>query len=157
MKWWCLLIFATESILSETGRCSSKLKVDSAELVVNKLKAYDELYYAEIITKLNEMRIYMENNLDAKSFYQPDPIIRKGFEDEMINADNLPRIIFNLKKKNPDKFELLKDVYFQLFPDIEDIIVENIQIDSVGDEQFPEDVPLSLKTSFPFIWLSPGK
>ena len=66
---------------SETGRCSSKLKVDSAELVVNKLKAYDELYYAEIITKLNEMRIYMENNLDAKSFYQPDPIIRKGFED----------------------------------------------------------------------------
>ena len=44
------------------------------------------IYYAEIITKLNEMRIYMENNLDAKSFYQPDPIIRKGFEDEMINA-----------------------------------------------------------------------
>ena len=132
---------------SETGRCSSKLKVDSAELVVNKLKAYDELYYAEIITKLNEMRIYMENNLDAKSFYQPDPIIRKGFEDEMINADNLPRIIFNLKKKNPDKFELLKDVYFQLFPDIEDIIVENIQIDSVGDEQFPEDVPFIFTNS----------
>ena len=132
---------------SETGRCSSKLKVDSAELVVNKLKAYDELYYAEIITKLNEMRIYMENNLDAKSFYQPDPIIRKGFEDEMINADNLPRIIFNLKKKNPDKFGLLKDVYFQLFPDIEDIIVENIQIDSVGDEQFPEDVPFIFTNS----------
>ena len=132
---------------SETGRCSSKLKVDSAELVVNKLKAYDELYYAEIITKLNEMRIYMENNLDAKSFYQPDQIIRKGFEDEMINADNLPRIIFNLKKKNPDKFELLKDVYFQLFPDIEDIIVENIQIDSVGDEQFPEDVPFIFTNS----------
>mgnify|MGYP000650600961 CR=1 FL=1 len=66
---------------------------------------------------------------------------------EMINADNLPRIIFNLKKKNPDKFELLKDVYFQLFPDIEDIIVENIQIDSVGDEQFPEDVPFIFTNS----------
>ena len=61
----------------------------------------------------------MENNLDAKNFYQPDSIIRKGFENEMINADNLPRIIFNLKKQNPDKFELLKDVYFQLFPNIE--------------------------------------
>lgn len=126
---------------SETGRCSSKLKVDSAELAVNKLKAYDELYYAEIITKLNGMRIYMENNLDAKSFYRPDPIIRKGFEDEMINADNLPRVIFNLKKQYPDKFELLKDVYFQLFPDIEDIIVENIKIDSVENDKLPENMP----------------
>lgn len=92
---------------SETGRCSSKIKVEKAELVANKLRAYDELYYAEIITKLNGMKIYMENNLDAKSFYQPDPIIRKGFENEMINADNLPWIIYNLKNRNPDKFEFV--------------------------------------------------
>lgn len=84
---------------SETGRCSSKIRVENAELVANKLRAYDELYYAQIITKLNGMKIYMENNLDAKSFYQPDPIIRKGFENEMINADNLPRVIYNLKSR----------------------------------------------------------
>lgn len=100
---------------SETGRCSSKIKVEPAELVVNKLRAYDELYFAAIIKKLNGMKMYMENNLDAKSFYQPDPIIRKGFENEMINADNLPRIIFNLKKQNPDKFELLKMYIFSCF------------------------------------------
>lgn len=132
---------------SETGRCSSKIKVDSAELVANKLRAYDELYYAEIITKLNGMKIYMENNLDAKSFYQPDPIIRKGFENEMINADNLPRIIFNLKKQNPDKFELLKDVYFQLFPDIEDVIVKNFKINADESDQFPDDAPFVFTNS----------
>lgn len=132
---------------SETGRCSSKIKVDAAELVANKLRAYDELYYAEVITKLNGMKIYMENNLDAKSFYQPDPIIRKGFENEMINADNLPRIIFNLKKQNPDKFELLKDVYFQLFPDIEDVIVRNFKIKAEEGDKFPEDVPFIFTNS----------
>ena len=132
---------------SETGRCSSKIKVDSAELVANKLRAYDELYYAEIITKLNGMKIYMENNLDAKSFYQPDPIIRKGFENKMINADNLPRIIFNLKKQNPDKFELLKDVYFQLFPDIEDVIVKNFKINADESDQFPDDAPFVFTNS----------
>ena len=132
---------------SETGRCSSKIKVDAAELVANKLRAYDELYYAEIITKLNGMKIYMENNLDAKSFYQPDPIIRKGFENEMINADNLPRIIFNLKKQNPDKFELLKDVYFQLFPDIEDVIVRNFKIKAEEGDKFQEDVPFIFTNS----------
>lgn len=132
---------------SETGRCSSKLKIESSELVVNKLRAYDELYYAVIIKKLNGMRIYMEDNLDAKSFYQPDPIIRKGFENEMINADNLPRIIFNLKKQNANKFELLKDVYFQLFPDIEDIIVKNFKLNATEKGQFPKDIPFIFTNS----------
>lgn len=132
---------------SETGRCSSQIKVEASELVINKLRAYDDLYYAEIINKINGMKMYMENNLDAKSFYQPDPIIRKDFENEMINADNLPRIIFNLKKQNPDKFELLKDVYFQLFPDIEDVIVENFKINATRSDQFPDDAPFIFTNS----------
>ena len=44
---------------SETGRCSSIIKVGETELVVNKLRAYDELYYALIITKLNGIKINM--------------------------------------------------------------------------------------------------
>lgn len=134
---------------SETGRCSSNIKVENAELVANKLRAYDELYYAQIITKLNGMKIYMENNLDAKSFYQPDPIIRKGFENEMINADNLPRVIFNLEKKNPDKYALLKYVYFQLFPDIEDVIVKEYKINGLtNNEELPENLPFVFSNNY---------
>ena len=134
---------------SETGRCSSKIRVENAELVANKLRAYDELYYAQIITKLNGMKIYMENNLHAKSFYQPDPIIRKGFENEMINADNLPRVIYNLKKQNPDKFELLKDVYSQLFPDIEDVIVKQFKINGLtNNEELPENLPFVFSNNY---------
>lgn len=132
---------------SETGRCTSKIMVESAELVINKLRAYDDLYYAAIIKKLNGMRIYMENNLDAKGFYQPDPIIRKGFENEMIRADNLPRIIFNLRKQDPDKFELLKDVYFQLFPDVEDIIVKVFRINAAESDRLPDDAPFVVANS----------
>ena len=134
---------------SETGRCSSKIKVEETELIANKLKAFDELYFAQIITKLNGMKIYMENNLDAKSFYQPDPIIRKGFENEMINADNLPRIIYNLKEQNPDKFELLKDVYFQLFPDIEDVIVKQFKINGLtNNEELTENLPFVFSNNY---------
>lgn len=126
---------------SETGRCSSKINVDSAELVVNKLKAFDDIYYFEIIKKINNMKIYMENNLDAKFFYQPNPIIRNGLENEMINADNLPRIIYNLKTQYSGKFDLLKDVYTKLFPNIEDVIVKQIPIGGTEDNQIPEDAP----------------
>lgn len=65
----------------------------------------------------------------------------------MINADNLPRIIFNLKKQNPDKFELLKDVYFQLFPDIEDVIVKNFKINADESDRFPDDAPFVFTNS----------
>ena len=126
---------------SETGRCSSKINVDLTELVVNKLRAYDEIFYAEIIKKMNSMRFYMENNLDAKSFYQPDPIIRKGLEDMTVDAESLPRVIYQLKEKNPNKFELLKEVYKDLFPNIEDIIVKQYKINGGDSGKLPADAP----------------
>lgn len=137
---------------SETGRCSSKIKVESSELVVNKLKAYDEIFYAEIIKKLNGMKMYMENNLDAKSFYRPNPIIRKGYEDEMINAESLPRVIYNLSMQRHEKFELLKDVFIQLFPDIEDIIVRRHKIGAFEGE-LPDDAPFVLANSIHVLYV----
>lgn len=126
---------------SETGRCSSKINVELAELVVNKLRAYDEIFYAEIIKKMNSMRFYMENNLDAKSFYQPDPIIRKGLEDMAVDAESLPRVIYQLQEKNPNKFALLKEVYKDLFPNVEDIIVKQYKFNGGDSEKLPDDAP----------------
>ena len=128
---------------SETGRCSSKINVEPAELVINKLRAFDGIYYYEIIKKLNNMKIYMEDNLDPRSFYLPDPIIRKGLESEMINADNLPRIIFFLKTQYSSKFELLKEVFLQLFPYIEDVIVEQFSLNGTVGDQIPDDAPFA--------------
>lgn len=126
---------------AETGRCSSKINVEPSELVVNKLMAFDDIYYYRIIKRLNNLKIYMENNLDARPFYQPDPIIRKGLENEMVNADNLPRVIYNLKTQYPDRFELLKDVYTQLFPDIEDVLVKQIPINGSNENNISDEVP----------------
>lgn len=126
---------------SETGRCSSKINVELTELVVNKLRAYDEIFYAEIIKKMNSMRFYMENNLDAKSFYQPDPIIRKGLEDMAVDAESLPRVIYQLQEKNPDKFALLKEVYKDLFPNVEDIIVKQYKFNGGDSDKLSADAP----------------
>ena len=136
----------------ETGRCSSKIKVEPSELVVNKLKAYDEIFYADIIKKLNGMKMYMENNLDAKSFYRPNPIIRKGYEDEMINAESLPRVIYNLNMQRQEKFELLKNVFIQLFPDIEDVVVERHKISALEGE-LPDDAPFVIANSIHVLYV----
>jgi predicted ATPase len=126
---------------SETGRCSAVINIEPAELIINKLQAYDELYYGDIVKKLNNMKFYMETNLDAKNFYRPDPIIRKGIGDMMIDVENLPRIIYQLKDKFTDKYELLRDVYIQLFPDVEDFIVEQYKISGPDMDKIPADAP----------------
>lgn len=132
---------------SETGRCSSKINVEPIELVVNKLRAYDEIFYAELIKKINSMKFYMEDNLDAKSLYQPDPIIRKGLEDMTIDAENLPRVIYQLCKKMPNKFSLLKKIYMGLFPDVEDIIVEQYRFDSGISGELPVNMPFIISNA----------
>lgn len=137
---------------SETGRCSTKIKVESSELVVNKLKAYDEIFYADIIKRLNSMKMYMENNLDVRSFYRPNPIIRKGYEDEMINAESLPRVIYNLSIQRREKFELLKNAFIQLFPDIEDIIVKQHKIGAFEGE-LPDDLPFVIANSIHVLYV----
>lgn len=138
---------------SETGRCSSKINVETTELVVNKLRAYDEIFYAEVIKKLNTMRFYMENNLDAKNFYQPDPIIRKGLEDMTVDAENLPRVIYQLREKNPKKFELLKDVYKDLFPNVEDIIVKQYKFNGGDNGQLPADAPFIITNAIHILYV----
>lgn len=138
---------------SETGRCSSKIRVEPTELVVNKLRAFDELYYAEIIKKLNSMKFYMENNLDAKSFYRPDPIIRKGIGDMTIDAENLPRVIYHLRENHKERYELLKNVYTLLFPDIEDIIVRQYSIKGLNNKKMPDDVPFVVANSIHVLYV----
>lgn len=140
---------------SETGRCSTKLNIEPTELVVNKLRAFDDIYYLDIIKKLNNMRIYMEDNLDAKRFYRPDPIIRKGLENVMIDAENLPRIIFKLKTDNSDKFDLLKNVYTQLFPDVEDIIVKQFNIGNIdaNADKILANTPFAMSTSIHVLYV----
>ena len=132
---------------SETGRCATSTQIGNLELVVNKLKAFDQLYYIEIIRRLNDLKLYMENNLDPKEFYMPNPIISKRGMEYYIDSRSLPRVIAKLKQINPGKFDLLLDAYKSLFPDIEDVIVKELQISSEGTVVVPDDVPFIVSDS----------
>lgn len=129
---------------SESGRCSCVINVKPNELVINKLQLFDSLYYSKIVDKINNMTFYMENSLDVKDFYKTDPIIRKGFDGMTVDSENLPRVIFQLKQKYPEKFGLLVSIYNDLFPEIEDVIVEQYKVNFASDTQFPDNAPFVL-------------
>ena len=128
---------------SETGRCNVPITAETDELLVNKIKAYDNLFYIDVLKKINSIHAYVERYLDASRLYDPDPIIRTDIEDfEIENNENLPRMIFNLKEQYPDKYDMLIDSFIQLFPQIIDIVVDKIKVEHVGRTKIPKDLPL---------------
>ncbi|HBN85038.1 MAG TPA: recombinase RecF, partial [Clostridiales bacterium] len=130
---------------SETGRCSNKISIEPNELIINKLKAYDGLFYSEVIRKINNLSIHVERHLDASSSYRPDPFIRTDMEVlEVDDSANIPRVIFHLKKQFPDKYELLISSFMQLFPQITDITVEGLTFVHSGKTQIPQDIPFKV-------------
>lgn len=130
---------------STTGRCSSNAKVEDNELVINKLQAVDDLYYHEIVDHINKMKVYLERHLDASFFYLQDPIILKEYEEfDLNNLSSVPRTIYRLKKKHPDKYEILVNAFEQLFPNIQAIDVKEIDIGEQHDIRISADAPYRL-------------
>lgn len=126
---------------TETGRCTTGIVIEDNELVVNKLKAFDSLFFNGIIKKMNGIRLYLEDNFDVKHLYSADPLIRKGMERITVDENNLPRIIFYIKKNYTSYYERLLDAYKSLFPQIEDVIVRELKINKQQDLEIPDDIP----------------
>lgn len=131
---------------SETGRCDSRIKIDDDLLIINKLTAFDDLYYIDLINQVNQVQFFIERHLDASAAYNPDPFIVKGFKElELGGIQNIPRAIYFLKKEHKDKFELLVNSFKQLFPRISDIDVTEIKLNYENKKKrisFSEDAPI---------------
>lgn len=111
---------------SLSGRCSKKIAIDKNELVLCKIKAYDDLFYLEIVKQLLEnLNAYVDRHFDSSSGYSLTFMSEKELEDLTLKpALNIPKTLYNINKKNHDKFELIKNVFISMFPSIQDIIVK---------------------------------
>lgn len=145
-------ISRTESVAyykpSVSGRCDKKIRIEDNGLVINKLTALDDLFYADIIRQINGVNFFIERHLDASQSVVPAPFMIKGFQElELQGINSIPRAIFFLKKDYPDKYELLINAFKQLFPDIVDLKVQEIKL----NRDF-QDSPVQLSEDSPIIF-----
>lgn len=134
---------------SPTGRCSTKTAITGNELVLNKLMAFDQLYFLDLLKQLNSLMVYVDHHLDVSSSYSPDFLIRTNLDEfDLTGIANIPRTIFYLKQEYPEKYDLLKDAYLQLFPSFTDFdVIEiavnkanvKIKITSIDGDDIPSD------------------
>ncbi len=130
---------------SETGRCDTPIKIDNMSLVLNKISAFDDLYYIDIINQINNVNFYKERHLDASIAYDPDPFIIKGLDELELNGiENIPRAIYFLKKTYEDKYTLLINAFKQLFPGISNIEVKEYKLEQERKAQIKlaENIPI---------------
>ena len=132
---------------SPTGRCSTKTAIRENELVLNKLMAFDQLYFEELVRQLNSLKVYVDHHLDASDSYDPNFLIRTDLDElDIAGILNIPRTVFYLKREYPAKYELLKDSYLQLFPNFADFDVTEI---AMGAEmnikiEHNENIPIDI-------------
>ena len=116
---------------SDTGRCSTKININKNELIINKLKAFDNLFYIEIINRLNSIRFHIERHLDASQLYNKNLFVMSDNDTDELDLSNtrsIPRMIYNLKKEYRNKYQLLIDSFMQLFPKITDFRVDELKV-----------------------------
>ena len=122
---------------SENGRCDKKINIDYNELVLEKLTAYDELFYLEILKEIKHLEVYVDRHLDSADAFEFEPIVLKNNDDlKLVTVDNIPRTLYKLKEQYLDKYNYLMDIFKQLFPKIER--VETRRFELAGPAQPPE-------------------
>lgn len=136
----------------DSGRCDYPIKIDQHELVINKLQAFDNLFFAQIIEKINEISVHIERHLDADPAYQPSFLVRSDWDvlqnDALENLkldslESLPRAIYYLEqsKDTSDKYELLMNAYQRLFPQIDEIEAVRATLTDDIKNKIPDIVP----------------
>lgn len=127
---------------SPTGRCNTKTTITGNELVVNKLMAFDQLFFLDLLKQLNSLMVYIDHHLDVSSSYNPDFLIRTDLDElDLAGIENIPRTIFYLKQGYPEKYELLKDAYLQLFPSFTDFDVVEIAMNEIKAKITSDGLP----------------
>ncbi|MDR0951435.1 MAG: AAA family ATPase [Oscillospiraceae bacterium] len=115
---------------SETGRCSSVIKIAPYELIINKLIAFDDLFFHDIIVLINELEVDTIRVMDASRKYKPSIIEWKDSDNADFRLDTgIPRILSALQSNYENKYELLVNAFQTLFPNYISIIVQETPIE----------------------------
>ena len=114
---------------SKTGACNKSILIENYELILNKIKAYDDLFYMDIIKNLNNLRVFIDHDFNATTPYGIAPILDgEVFNYDLSGKNNIPTILYDIQQKRPDRFNLIINTFTDIFPSIEKIDVVQIPI-----------------------------
>ncbi|KJF47130.1 AAA family ATPase, partial [Bacillus altitudinis] len=140
-----------EYLSSLKGRCNNELNVENNELAINKIANFDSLFYLELIKELNKIEFSFIKMLNTDEAFNSALITKdvtsEGVELDLDNGLNICEAIFNLKEKEPEKYELLVNSFKTLIPSIESVSAHEINLKEqfgenlINKEEIPFEIP----------------
>ena len=103
-----------------------KLNFDDSQLAIDVLASVTDLEYANVIQAIQTFEYRICSSLDLQNRFQAPPIEVVGDQCDTIKFDDedVPRALFFLKDRYPDKYLLFKESIFTLFPEFIDFDVQ---------------------------------
>ena len=112
---------------SKTGRCSTKILINKDELVLNKLFAFDNLFYHNVLKEIQNINVYIDRHFDTSSGYGITFMSEQELTDLTLKPEiNIPKTLYRIKEKHPDKYALIVNVFKSLFPSIKNLYVDEV-------------------------------
>ena len=128
---------------SITAPCQKKIKVEDNELVINKLKAFDTLFYSNVIKEINQINMYIDRHFDVERSYGLMPVNRSeesSLQYNLANDNNIPMILCDIKKLYPKKYNLIINTFKDLFSSIKEM--EALEVDAKISPTFNNGNPI---------------
>ncbi len=114
---------------SKTASCNKPIMIEENGLILNKIQAYDELFYIKIINSLNQLRIFIDHDFDAVRPFSIKPIFNgEPFNYDLSSKNNIPTILYDIRRKRIERYNLIINTFKDIFPSIEEIDVVEIPI-----------------------------
>ncbi len=103
-----------------------KLVFDDFQLAIDILSSVTDLEYSQAIQAIQNFEYRICSSLDLKDRFQSAPIeiVSSQCDSVKFDDEDVPRALFYLKGKYPEKYLLFKDAIFTLFPEFVDFDVQ---------------------------------
>ena len=69
----------------------------------------------------------------------------ENYSFDLDQIDSIPRMVYELRQKYPEKYEILTDAFCQLFPNIQGIDVREVDFWKLHDIKLAENLPFTMK------------
>lgn len=106
-----------------------KLNFDDSQLAIDVLASVTDLEYAKVIQAIQAFEYRICSSLDLQNRFQAPPIEVVSEQCDTIKFDDedVPRALYFLKDKYPEKYLLFKESIFTLFPEFIDFDVQTYE------------------------------
>ncbi len=120
-----------------------KIELDKLQLAIDVLGLIEDIEINGVIKDIQDITFRVCSSLDLRDRYQPSPLEYVEGEEDSIKFDDedVPKALCNLKKKDPELYNLFEDAVYTLFPEFTAI---NLNEYTLTDQQMDKAITVKV-------------